>query len=57
MIEKLKPHSVEELKASLGGNFGDIFGSIITHPLPPTDEDVVDKINEIIDYLNNSEAK
>ena len=55
MIEKLKYHSVEELKSQVE-KYGDLFGSLLsvasTRPLPPTEEEIVAKINEIIDYLN-----
>ena len=56
MIEKLKEHSVGEIKKSLGDTFGELFGPVITHPLPPTDEEIINKINEIVDYLNRKEA-
>lgn len=36
---------------------GDLFAHLPIKPLPPTDEEIIDKINEIIDYLNEKEDK
>lgn len=56
MIEKLKKHSVEELREEtekLG--FGDILSVAITEPLPPTEEEIIAKINEVIEHINRLE--
>lgn len=61
MIEKLKEHSVEEIKAELSAanaaTYGDLFSHLTIRPLPPTNEEIVNKINEIIDCLNEKEEK
>lgn len=59
MIEKLKKHSVEELReeAEKLGPFGDVFSVAITKPLPPTDEEIIAKINEVIEHINRLEVK
>lgn len=59
MIERLKTHTVEEIKKEVKADYGDIFADlfepIIKHPLPPSDEEIMNKINEIVDYLNQKE--
>lgn len=58
MIGKLKKHSVEELREEtekLG--FGDVLSVAITEPLPPTDEEIIAKINEVIEHINRLEVK
>lgn len=58
MIEKLKKHSVEELREvteKLG--FGDVFSVAITESLPPTDEEIIAKINEVIEHINRLEGE
>lgn len=56
MIKKLRGHTKEELlkmleKDERGKVFGSLFGDMVTDQ-PPTTEEIVNKINEIIDYLN-----
>lgn len=58
MIDKLKKHSVEELREEtekLG--FGDVLSVAITEPLPPTDEEIIAKINEVIEHINRLEGE
>ena len=58
MIEKLKDHSKEEVLKALddAGAFGQLLGVVATDQ-PPTTEEIVSKINEIIDYLNKKEEE
>lgn len=57
MIEKLEEHSVDELRKKIEelGPFGDIFSGVIKQPLKPTDEEIIAKINEIIEHVNKLE--
>ena len=57
MIEKLKMHSSKELNLSDGDYFGQLLNAsgLLEKDFPPTDEEVMNKINEIIDYLNQKE--
>ena len=57
MIEKLKKHSVEEVREEIEklGQFGDILSVAVTEPLPPTDEEIIAKINEVIEHINRLE--
>lgn len=59
MIEKLKKHSVEEVReeAKKLGPFADVLSVAITEPLPPTDEEIIAKINEVIEHINRLEEK
>lgn len=59
MIEKLKKHSVEEVRKEVErlGQFGDILSVAVTEPLPPTDEEIIAKINEVIEHINRLEVK
>lgn len=59
MIEKLKKHSVEEVRKEVErlGQFGDILSVAVTEPLPPTDEEIIAKINEVIEHINRLEEK
>ena len=56
MIKKLKMHTVKEQRAALREEFGDIsgelFGVLVNTPTLPTEREMMDKINEIIDYIN-----
>lgn len=55
MIEKLKMIPAQEIKAKLRETiFGDLLADSYVSPLdqPPSDIEVMNKINEIIDYLN-----
>ena len=60
MIQRLKNHTVEEIKKEVKADYGfdifaELFEPIIKHPLPPSDEEIINKINEIVDYLNQKE--
>ncbi len=59
-IQKLKIKTAEEVKKELaesddyGKLFGDLFGPAIG-PQMPSKEEVIDKINEIIEHINKLE--
>lgn len=56
MIEKLKMISVEEQKKALSSAFGfPLFNGAPLSPRAPSGEELMDKINEIIDYINGKE--
>ena len=58
MIEKLKMHSAEEINAKLHETIlGEFLAGTYIPQLdrPPTDIEMMDKINEIIDFLNKEE--
>lgn len=57
MIEKLKMHSSKELNLADGDYFGQLLNAsgLLEKDFPPTDEEVMNKINEIIDYINEKE--
>ena len=60
-IQKLRVKTVEELEkeladSELGKCFGDIFGPIL-HPQMPSEEEVMNKINEIIEHINKLEKE
>ena len=54
MIEKLKFHSKDEIKKNLAKTcFGELIAeSMYIADQPPTDVEMMNKINEIIDLLN-----
>ena len=60
MIEKLKKHTPEEVMAELEET-GDVFASLLStaiiEPVMPSDKEVMDKINEIIDVVNKLGGK
>lgn len=61
MIERLKIKSKEETLAELnssemGSTFAQLFGGMV-QPQPPTDIEMMNKINEIIDHLNKKEKE
>lgn len=61
MIERLKIKSKDEALAELnssemGSTFAQLFGGM-AQPQPPTDIEMMNKINEIIDYLNKKEKE
>jgi len=56
MIEKLKMISVEEQKKALDSEFGfPLFDGAPLNPMAPSAEELMNKINEIIDYINEKE--
>lgn len=59
MIEKLKMHSLKELDLSDGDYFGQLLNAsgLLKEDVPPTDEEIMNKINEIIEYINNNLIK
>lgn len=61
-IQKLRAKTVEELEKELAGSelgqgFVDLFGTLITQPQMPSEEEVMDKINEIIEHVNKLEKE
>lgn len=52
MIKKLEYKSVEDVKKELDDSGFGLFSTIIDVPVPPSDEEIINKINEIIDYIN-----
>ena len=54
MIEKLKMHSFKELDLSDGDYFRQLLNAsgLLEEDTPPTGEEMMNKINEIIDLLN-----
>lgn len=53
MIEKLKMISVEEQKKALNEEFKfPLFDGVPLTPMAPSGEELMNKINEIIDYIN-----
>lgn len=53
MIEKLKMVSVEEQKKALNGEFKfPLFDGAPLTSMAPSGEELMNKINEIIDYIN-----
>lgn len=61
MIERLKIKSKDEAIAELnssemGSTFAQLFEGMV-QPQPPTDIEMMNKINEIIDYLNKKEKE
>lgn len=60
MIEKLKWQSVEDVRQQAREIMGDkhgLFDALITHPLPPTEGEIINKINELIEHINELESK
>ena len=56
MIEKLKMISVEEQKKALDSVFGfPLFDGAPLSPMAPSGVELMNKINEIIDYINGKE--
>lgn len=60
MIQKLKVKTAEEVKKQIsedgdfGNLFADMFGPVITEQMP-SEKEVMDKINEIIEHINKLE--
>lgn len=56
MIKKLKMISVEEQKKALDSEFGfPLFDGAPLSPMAPGNEELMNKVNEIIDYINGKE--
>lgn len=58
-IQKLKIKTVEEVEKELSGSelgksFSSLFGPVL-QPQMPSKEEVIDKINEIIEHINKLE--
>jgi hypothetical protein len=58
MIKKLKKHSAEELEDHLKrAGLCSPFTYLPVADQPPTNEELMDKINEIIEHINKLEKK